>query len=155
MNEIQKKALGDAAGLVATPKTLEKVAAAIGSAEVARWAFTQWELRKRAATKFVRADAMLFDREALEMASTEALARFHASRYPSGVPVIDITVGIGADLMALAARGPAVGYEIDTMRAEMARHNLAVYDVTAELHASDGLGARGDYVWADPARREG
>ena len=92
-----------------TPKQLEKRF----GAEAARWASLQSDLRKKALAKFADGGQMLFDREALEQATHEAIAVYHASRFPAGEIVVDMTVGIGADLIALAARGPVIGFELD------------------------------------------
>lgn len=137
-----------------TPKNLELVSAEVGE-DAARWAFTQWELRFRARAKFALADQMLFVREALEQATHEEVARWHASRFPAGVLVVDATVGIGADAIALAARGPVVGYEIDPERLACAVHNLAVHGLSADLRLVSCLSEvwATDYAFADPARR--
>lgn len=76
---------------------------------------------------------MLFDPEGLEMATHEALAAYHASLFPDGEYVCDLTAGIGADLIALAARGKTLGLEVDAGRAELARHNLAVHGLGAAV----------------------
>ena len=102
---------------------------------------------------------MLFDPEGLEMSTHAAVAAYHASLFPPGAAVHDLTAGIGADLIALARRGPAIGFEIDEGRAELARHNLMANGVEAEVHALSfppgGLGGGGEpkYLYADPARR--
>jgi hypothetical protein len=146
------EALSFAKGMDATPANLERVAKVVG-AESARWAFGQWELRARARAKFSRADEMLFTREALEQATHESVATYHASLFESieGTRA-DLTTGIGADLIALA---PATGYELDPERAEYARHNLAVYGKSAEVITGDSMAAdfTFDAVFADPARR--
>jgi len=148
-------ALEAARGMAATPKNIQAIAKDFGE-EAARWAFTQWELRRRASAKFGRAEEMLFDREGLEMATHEILASFHATLFPPNVLVRDLTVGIGADLIALAGRGPVEGYEIDPERVEMAQHNLSVYGVQGLVHLGDGLTKPElDYFFADPARRSG
>lgn len=98
---------------------------------------------------------MLFDREALEMASSEAVATYHAGLFPADSTVIDVTAGIGADAIALARRGPVVAYELDLERARLLRHNLAVHGVVADVRVGDGLGhPSAPYVLADPARRD-
>ncbi len=125
-------------GVEPTPKSIERAAEALGP-ELARWAFGQWALREKARVKFVRASEMLFDRPGLEMATHEGLSAYHASRFPTGALVADLTAGIGADLIALAARGPVVGFELDETRAEYARHNLTLFgdsEVAAPLPTS-------------------
>lgn len=101
------------------------------------------------------ATEMLFVREALEQATSEAVAAYHASRFPAGEQVIDMTVGIGSDLIALARRGPVVGFELDAERAEAARHNLTVHGLEGEVRTGDSLAGLPEtaYAWADPARR--
>lgn len=147
-------ALLRAEGLEPSPKAIERVANAT-SEEAATWAFTQWNLRKRAEGKFERAREMLFTREALEQATHERLAAHHASRFPEGVLVADLTAGIGADLIALAGRGAAVGYETDPERAEYARHNLRVHGLEAEIRVQSSVAARWEFelAFADPGRR--
>ncbi|MGV3616657.1 MAG: hypothetical protein ACO1SV_15120 [Fimbriimonas sp.] len=158
-----------------TPSNLTRVGREVGD-EAARWAFGQWELRRRARAKFARAESMLFVREALEQATHERVAAYHASLFPVGAPVVDMTAGIGADLIALAARGPVVGFELDPERAAYARHNLAAHGRTGEVRVGDSLAwllpsppAAGEqfqmgdaspgsvgtsaYAFADPARR--
>lgn len=154
MNQPEQAALNLSEGLGPTAGNLARVAKAT-SESVARWAFEQWSLRKRAKTKFARAAEMLFDTEALEMATGEIVAHYHASKFPSGVLVVDLTCGIGADLIALAGRGPATGLEMDPVRAEIARHNLSVHGLRAEVAVGDCLRQdwEAEYAFCDPARR--
>ena len=148
------RALELAKGLAATPTAISMVAREVGQADAA-WAFTQWELRRRARAKFTRAEEMLFTREALEQASHEKVAAFHASLFPQGALVADLTTGIGSDLIALASRRQAVGFEIDPERADLARFNLSVHGLSAEMRVQDCLEASWDfdYAFVDPARR--
>lgn len=98
---------------------------------------------------------MLFDREALEMASSEAVAAYHASLFPAGEAVVDLTAGIGADTIALARRGPVIAYELDPNRADLLRHNLGVFGLDVDVRVGDGLAhPAAPYVFADPARRD-
>lgn len=154
VDEIQQAALQLAADLNATAASIASVARET-SQEAARWAFTQCDLRKRARTKFALADQMLFTREALEQATHERIARYHAAQFPQGEIVADLTCGIGADLIALSRRGPTIGYETDPERAEYARYNLAVHELEAEIRVQDCLVGDWDfeYAFADPARR--
>lgn len=127
------------------------------SDEAARWAFTQWGLRERAKAKFALAEWMLFDRDGLEMASHEAVAAYHASQFEPGEPVLDSTVGIGSDAIALAMRGPAYGFDLDAERLSMAGWNLAAHRLDARLDVADALEADWpcDRAWCDPSRRAG
>ncbi len=154
MSPERARALDLAHGLEPTPANIGRVAKDVGQDE-ARWAFTQWDLRRRARVKFARAEAMLFDRDGLEMATHERVAKFHADQFPSGARVADLCCGIGGDLIALARRGPAIGFEIDPARAEYARHNLRVYGLETEVVTgpADLDSLQADAVFADPQRR--
>jgi hypothetical protein len=138
----------------ASPSELDRIGRQT-SPDAARWAATQWDLRRRAMSKFERGREMLFTREALEQASHERIAAWHASRFPAGRLVADLTCGIGGDLIALAARGTAIGFELDAERAGMARHNLALHGMEAEVRVADSLASdwEFEYAGADPARR--
>ncbi len=141
-------------GKPATATEIAKVTKATDSLS-AGWAFAQWDLRKRAKVKFKNAQEMLFGKEALEQATHEAVALYHASLFPLGALVADLTTGIGADLIALLKRGPAVGYEIDAERALMARHNVEIHGLIPHVNEWDCLSAAWEfqYAFADPARR--
>lgn len=81
----------------------------------------------------------------------------HAAPFPPRARVADLTVGIGADLIALARENEALGYEVSPIRAAMARHNLRVHGFEAEIRVGDCLASSWDfeYAFADPARRSG
>ena len=55
------------------------------------------DLRQRAAVKFARAGEMFFDREGLEMATREEVARYRAWRLREAGDVADLCCGIGGD----------------------------------------------------------
>ena len=98
---------------------------------------------------------MLFDREALEMASHEAVARYHASLFPGDTIVADLTCGIGGDLIAIARRGPVHGFDLNADRLRYAQHNLASHHEKAQMSNQDSTERIDDfeYVLLDPARR--
>ena len=153
MDSLYEHALNLSQNLPATPSAIDRVAKAT-SVEAARWAFSQWNLRARAAQKFDLAHQMLFDRDGLEMATHERVATYHAGLFPKNERILDLTTGIGADLIALARRGPAIGFELDAVRAEYARHNLQVNGLQAEVLTVDGMeNPKADYYFADPSRR--
>lgn len=154
MEEIYLKALEMAAGLEPAPKNFDRVGRST-TPDAARWAFEQWDLRRRAAAKFPRASEMFFVREALEQATSGPVADYHASLFPSNVLILDLTCGIGADAIALARRGPIVAYEVDTTRAECAARNLAVHGLEGRVLVEDSLAAdwSAEFAFADPARR--
>src|SRR5437016_5312921 len=74
-------------------------------ADMAAAAVELLELRRRARTKFTRAQAMWFTPEGLEQSTGETVAQYRAARFPAGMPVLDACCGIGGDAVALAARG--------------------------------------------------
>lgn len=157
LNPQQAQALEAAEGQSASPKAIERLAKGFG-ADIARWAFEQWDLRRRGRTKFPDSwKHMLFQREALEQATHQSVASYRASRFPEDVLVADLTCSIGADLIALAMRGPAIGVDLDALRLKLAAHNLSVSGAAAGLVAADCLSINWcfDYAFADPARRVG
>jgi hypothetical protein len=154
VNDLFLRALELACGLDPTPNSIEAVSAGT-TAEAARWAFGQWELRTRASAKFVRAAEMLFDRSGLEMASHERIAAYRGTRFPKDALVADLTCGIGADSIGLAARGPTVSFDLSPERVTIANWNLRVYGFSESATVSDAKDSmsRAQYVVLDPARR--
>jgi hypothetical protein len=146
-------ALRAASEMDATPGNISRLCSKFGAA--GRWAFTQLALREKADTKFTNSRAMLFTREALEQATHERIAAYHASKFPEGVTVADLTVGIGGDLLALARRGPTVGFDTSVERLDYAFHNLTLERLRSDLRLADCLESAWDfeYAFADPARR--
>ncbi len=128
-----------------------RVAAALG----------QVELRQRAADKFGDdAARMYFTREALEQATRASVARHRAARVAAAGPsVIDLTCGIGGDLVAFARAGlTAAGVDLDPLRAEIARANLAALDLGGAVSVGDATTLDVSpfaTAYADPARRGG
>ncbi len=117
-------------------------------------------LRERAQGKFARADAMYFTREALEQASSEAIASYRAARFAPAASAADLGCGIGGDAIALAGVTPTTLVDHDPLRLRMARENLAAYGrghraqfVPADLLADPPPVA--EALWFDPARRAG
>lgn len=141
-------------------------------AEVASWALSQAQLRRKALAKFPRADEMLFTSDGLEQATRESVRLWRAGRFagsvgrpfeapsshlkePGGV-VWDLGCGIGADAMALAEAGVEVrAVEADAATAEVATHNLALVGAGPAIHAlaEDVELGEGDAIFLDPARR--
>ncbi|GMV89408.1 MAG: methyltransferase [Chthonomonas sp.] len=154
LDPLPTQALALAQGREADANAIADVAAQT-SPEAAAWAFTQWRLRERAKRKFARAEQMLFSAEALEQATHEQVAAYHATLFPIGALIGDLCTGIGGDAIALAWRGPVLGYEPDGARAALARHNLAAHGLGGEVREEDCLGADWsfDFAFADPARR--
>ncbi len=130
------------------------------SPEIAAHAVLQIRLRRTAQRKFSRAASMWFTPDGLEQSSSQVAAQYHASRFPQGAPVVDGGCGIGGDLIALAARGRAVGVERHALSLQFARRNLDAYAVrdSAELVHGDLLRLRlerAPFLFLDPARRSG
>jgi hypothetical protein len=84
----------------------------------------QLELRWRARDKFTDPARLFFTRKGLEQATDESVANYKARRFPAGALVADLCCGIGGDTLALAARGPVIGYEADAVTAHLANCNL-------------------------------
>ena len=127
----------------------DQVAAALG----------QVELRRHAATKLGDdASAMYLTREGLEQATRTRVAAHRAARVAFGGPsVIDLTCGIGGDLVALARAGlTAAGIDLDPLRVAMARANLAALGLAGAVEVGDATmidTAPFATAYADPARR--
>jgi len=85
----------------------------------------QVALRRRAKRKFSAAERMFFTPTGLEQASDQWVAAYKASRFPPDVELADLCCGIGGDLLALAARGAALGVERDPIAALLAQANLS------------------------------
>ena len=116
-------------------------------------------LRRQGATKFARADAMLFTAAGLQQATGEIVARHRAARFAGRARVADLTCGIGGDTLALALAAPGcLAADRDPARLVLARHNCAVYTAAARFAQLDLLYPALDRLaaWAiliDPGRR--
>jgi hypothetical protein len=113
-------------------------------------------LRRKAATKFAGladVSGWLFTDEALQQATTAAVARHRAERL-AGRVVHDATCSVGTELAALRDTAAGLlGSDLDPVRLAMARHNVP--DVA--LCRADALApvSRDAVVLLDPARRAG
>jgi SAM-dependent methyltransferase len=132
-----------------TEERAERVAAALG----------QVELRRHAAAKLGEdAARMYFTRDGLEQATRTAVARHRAARVALvGPSVIDLTCGIGGDLVALARAGlTTAGIDLDPLRVEMARANLMALGLGGAVEVGDATSLDVSpfaTAYADPARR--
>ncbi len=106
------------------------------SPERAHLVLQQVDLRKRARVKFAAADQMFFTPLGLEQATDERVARYKAARFGTADRVFDLCSGIGGDLLALAARGEAVGFDRDPTMALVAEANGRVAFEGAELRGA-------------------
>ena len=113
-------------------------------------------LRRRAESKLGPAAAgWLLTDEALQQATPLAVA-VHRSARLAGLGVHDLTCSIGADLAVLSAVcAPAVGSDLDPVRARMAAYNLRVAGLPSRVVVANALTrtSRGLLGYADPARR--
>ncbi len=114
-------------------------------------------LRRRAVPKLgAAASGWLFTDEALQQATPAPVATHRAARL-ADIGVHDLTCSIGADLTALVpVCKPAVGSDLDPIRARMAAHNLRSVGLPDRVVVADALApsTRGLLPYADPARRE-
>lgn len=131
-------------------------------ADLVAAATEQVRLRRKARAKFGDdAERMYFTAEALEQATRRAVADHRAQRARRhGVDsAIDLTCGIGGDLIALAHAGiGATGVDLDDVRTAIAAENLHALGldgtvVRADATSYDRGGAGLSFV--DPARRDG
>lgn len=130
-------------------------------AELAKAAVETTLLRIRARDKFSQADRMYFTREALEQATSEAVAGYRALRFEPFKHVADLCCGIGGDALALAATGLTVdAVDSDPLRVAMVDANAAALGLAGRVRGvvGDALAVPLPSVeagFADPARRAG
>lgn len=123
-------------------------------------ALTQATLRMRARAKFGDlADRMYFTPDGLEQATRHRVAEHRAARLAaaSATTLVDLGCGIGGDLIAAAGRGlVCAGVDLDPVRVEVARANLAALDLPGAVAVADATTVDTtpfDVAFADPARR--
>lgn len=119
------------------------------------------ELRHRAGAKFSRAEGMFFDREALEQATHEDVARHRARQFRGTAETIaDLTCGIGGDAIALAGLPGArlTACDLSPARVRITRANIeqllpdSAGDVRFRTAPAEDYPAAEAYV-LDPSRR--
>ena len=105
----------------------------------------QARLRRRAIDKFPNADRLLFTDEALQQASSRAVALYRAGQFAAVLSdqrpalVADLGCGIGADTIALAEAGlHVVAVERDPVRARIAAFNVAALGMTDRVEVVEG-----------------
>ncbi|GAB4210420.1 MAG: methyltransferase domain-containing protein [Roseiflexaceae bacterium] len=118
----------------------------------------QARLRLRAVRKFAHPERLLLTDEALQQASSLAVAHYRAARFAAYRRVADLGCGVGADTLALAeAVGAVLAVERDPLRAALAEANIRAYDLAerARVLCADWttLDLPVDAAFADPARR--
>jgi len=129
--------------------------------ELARPALETAILRRDAAARFPFSAQMYFTRPALEQASSWPVAAHRAARYRGYRLAADLGCSVGGDSLALAQETACLGLDLDPLRLEMARTNLAAlgagYGVgflRADLNAPLPLRpSPATALFFDPARR--
>jgi SAM-dependent methyltransferase len=123
-------------------------------------ALTQATLRRQAMPKFGDLAArMYFTPEGLEQATRWTVAEHRAARLGAArtESVIDLGCGIGGDLVAFAQAGiTSAGVDLDPVRVEVARANLAALDLGGAVMVADATTLDLEpftVAFADPARR--
>lgn len=123
-------------------------------------ALTQAELRSRAVAKLGdRAQCMYFTPDGLEQATRQRVAEHRAARLVAAATetLIDLGCGIGGDLIAAAGAGlVCAGIDLDPLRVEVARANLAALGLPGAVTVADATEVDTtpfDVAYADPARR--
>lgn len=127
-------------------------------AELASAISEQLDLRARAAARdFATVDHWFFTVSGLEMITHPVVARRRAQRLATlGLPLADLTCGIGGDLAALADAGIAcVGLDRDPVHALLASRNVPSAAIARADAAHPPVDLSGTAVMLDPARREG
>ena len=112
------------------------------AAERARLVVEQVELRRRGRTKFGEVAAhMFFTPIHLEQATDRWIGQYKASRIFSAVPtgsmLHDYCCGIGGDLLWLAQRGVAIGYDFSNVACLLAAANLQGAGAKAAIREAD------------------
>ncbi|HEX2893252.1 MAG TPA: class I SAM-dependent methyltransferase [Marmoricola sp.] len=123
-------------------------------------ALTQARLRRRAETKFGDlAGRMYFTPDGLEQATRFTVAQHRAARLQAAETesVVDLGCGIGGDLIAFAGAGiTSAGVDLDPLRVEVSRANLAALDLGGAVMVADATTldvTPFSVAFADPARR--
>ncbi len=117
----------------------------------------QLTLRYRARSRFEETRELLLTGEGLEMMTRAPVALRRAERLRMvGLPVVDLTCGVGGDLMALGEAGlEAVGLERDPATALLASANAGGGIIALGDAARAPFDLRGRAVVLDPSRRTG
>ncbi|MCA1712451.1 MAG: SAM-dependent methyltransferase [Actinobacteria bacterium] len=124
--------------------------------ELGPLALEQAVLKARAGTKHPQGERLWWTGEALEQASSYAVAVHRAARFAGADRVLDLCCSVGGDLLPLAAVAPVVGVDLDEARLLLAAENARVLGLDVSLVRADvtRIEPRGR-VFADPARRSG
>lgn len=127
-------------------------------ADIAAAALETTVLRQKAIHKFSRADQMFLTSDALQQATHEVVAQYHARLLAPFTTLADLGCSIGGDLIHMAQQADTVGIDRDPVRLLMARHNVRVYGAAAEVVQADLTRPlplhQIEAAFFDPARRD-
>lgn len=161
-SSLDQDALGVAASLNPTEESflpcLTKLQKQFDS-DLAKAALETIILRKKAQTKFSRADSMYFTRAGLEMASGEIVSRYRARRFANFERLADLCCGIGGDTIGLSSISnpqSLISIDLDPLHLELAKLNLAAYNARATFIEADltkDPPPQADAYFFDPSRR--
>jgi hypothetical protein len=126
--------------------------------ELVAAALAQAKLRVKARSKFERAGSMYFTQSGLEQASSERMARHHASRYAPFTRMADLCSGIGGDLIGLAAQRDVVAVDMNPVHLRIGRLNADANGISHHVFSAcadvrDVNLSSIPAVFIDPARR--
>ena len=115
----------------------------------------QISLAAKARERFGEDLGLLLTPDGLEMMTHPAVARRRAGRLAAlGSPVVDLTCGLGGDLLQCTALGlSAVGLERDPVTATLAAANLPRAHVIRGIAESPPIQIAGSSLFIDPSRR--
>jgi hypothetical protein len=138
LSDAGRAALDELAAEPLTPDshlaTAERWRARLGAERAAAMLETAL-LRRRAVSKFSRAERMVFTRDGLEQATAEIVAVHRARRFvDDGYGLVaDLGCGIGGDALALAAAGMVIAIDLEFLNAALCAANAAAYDVAGRV----------------------
>lgn len=131
------------------------------------FAILQVECRRRVGRRL--SDETAYDRFlfptalSAQQATSDALARFHATLVPDGCRLLDMTCGLGIDAIHLARCVSSVtAVDVDAIKTDVLNHNAAVMGIdninvrTADCRdvLAETVDGGYDVVFVDPARRD-
>ncbi len=120
-----------------------------------RGAFALCDLRRRGLAKFSRAAEMWFDRQGLEQATSEPVARHKAGRFSGAV--LDLCCGIGGDCLAFAQNCTVTAVDSNPVAGLRTMWNAEVYGVASHvsIECADvtAIDPKTTLVHIDPDRR--
>ncbi len=127
-------------------------------AELVRLGLELASLRKRAESKFTRADQLWLTRQSLEQATSEQVAIHKAQRFSLYEEVWDLCSGMGSDAVALASHSRVIACDLDRLQLQLASWNADVYDrgdkITFSHQDANQVDLNSKIVHIDPDQRD-